>query len=91
MHKFTISILFIFVAGCSNQNESVPVTIYRERIEIGNSMTSFINSNDPTGNIAMTYCEEFRKLYEVHTGTKYICAPIAYEEYAPAIKWNLSN
>jgi hypothetical protein len=88
---FLLIFIFIFISGCSEKNVSVPVTLYKERIESGNSITSFVNSNDQNGKIAMTYCEEFRQLYEVHTGTKYICAPIAYKEFTPSIKWNISN
>ncbi len=90
MHKFLFVFVFL-VIGCTEKNVSIPVTLYKERILSGNSITSFINSNDPSGNIAMKYCEEFRKLYQVQTGTKYICAPIAYKEFAPSIKWNISN
>jgi hypothetical protein len=89
--KFLLLFLLFTTVGCNVNNESVPVTLYRDKIESGNSMTSFINSNDPSGKTAMTYCEEFRKLYEVHNGEKFICAPIAYKEFAPSIKWNLSN
>jgi hypothetical protein len=91
------SIKFIFyfcflITGCSEKNGSIPVTLYRDRIESGNSITSFVNANDPSGSIAMTYCEEFRKLYEVtNKEHKFICAPIAYKDFAPTIKWNLSN
>ena len=89
--KPILLIIIFLITSCSKKNESVPVTLYRDRIEAGNSITSFINSSDSSGRIAMTYCEEFRKLYEVHTGGKFICAPIAYKEFAPNIKWNLSN
>jgi hypothetical protein len=91
MNKITFLMILILIAGCSEKNVSVPITLYKERIESGNSITSFINSNDQNGKIAMTYCEEFRQLYEVHTGTKYICAPIAYKVFAPTIKWNLTD
>jgi nitrous oxide reductase accessory protein NosL len=88
---FLITTIFI-ISGCDQvhqKNQSVPVTLYKNKVESGNSMTSFLNSNDPEGKIAMTYCNEFRKLYEVDTGEKYVCAPIAYKEFAPSIKWNL--
>ena len=93
MVKFICIFIFSFlITGCSEKNASIPVTLYRDRIESGNSITSFVNANDPSGNIAMTYCEEFRKLYEVtNTEHKFICAPIAYKDFAPTIKWNLSN
>ena len=90
--KKLVLIFFLFsTVGCNVKNESLPITLYRDKIESGNSITSFINSDDPSGKTAMTYCEGFRKLYEVHTGDKFICAPIAYKEFAPSIKWNLSN
>jgi hypothetical protein len=75
----------------AKKNESIPVTLYRNKVEPGNSMTSFVNSNDPDGKIAMAFCDEFRKLYEVHTRAKYVCAPISYKEYTPNVKWNISN
>ena len=91
--KKLVLIFFLFsTVGCNVKNESAPITLYRDKIESGNSMTSFINSNDPSGRTAMTYCEEFRKLYEVtNKEHKFICAPIAYKDFAPTIKWNLSN
>lgn len=90
-YKFMAISFVVFILGCNEKNESIPVTLYRDRVESGNSMTSFVNSNDPDGKIAMTFCEEFRKLYEVQAGEKYICAPISYKEFAPSIKWNISN
>ncbi len=87
-----VILIFVLITGCSEKNGSIPVTLYRDRIESGNSITSFVNANDPSGSIAMTYCEEFRKIYEVtNKEHKFICAPIAYKDFAPAIKWNLSN
>jgi hypothetical protein len=100
---FYVFFLIIFSSLCHAQNfkstsvqsakknESIPVTLYRDRVESGNSMTSFVNSNDPDGKIAMAFCDEFRKLYEVHTRAKYVCAPISYKEYTPNVKWNISN
>jgi hypothetical protein len=90
-NKFIFCFCFL-ITGCSEKNVSIPVTLYRDRIESGNSITSFVNTNDPSGSIAMTYCEEFRKIYEVtNKEYKFICAPIAYKGFAPTIKWNLSN
>ena len=89
--KLTFITLMFLVVGCSEKNESIPVTLYKDKVESGNSMTSFVNSNDPAGKTAMTFCEEFRKLYEVSTGEKFVCAPISYKEFAPSIKWNLSK
>jgi hypothetical protein len=85
-----IPILFL-VLSCGQKNESIPVTLYRDKVESGNSMTSFINSNDPAGKTAMAFCEEYRKLTEVATGEKFVCAPISYKEFSPSVKWNISN
>lgn len=87
-----VILILVLITGCSEKNGSIPVTLYRDGIESGNSITSFVNANDPSGSIAMKYCEEFRKLYEVtYKEHKFICAPIAYKDFAPTIKWNLFN
>ena len=89
--NLAITFVIFILLGCTEKNQSIPVTLYRDRVESGNSITSFINWNDPDGTIAMKYCEDFRKLYEIETGSKFVCAPIAYKEFAPKIRWNLSN
>lgn len=51
------------LSACGNDTKSQLVALYRNSVEPGNSIVSFINKNDETGQYATTHCENLKSIY----------------------------
>ena len=79
-------IAFLLLAACGLKNSQL-VVLYKNRVAPGNSVVSFLNHNDETGQYASQHCEELKQLYEARDEPiKYVCSTIVFDEFKPGIK-----
>ena len=83
---FYLIISLLILSACSKDDKSQLVVLYKGTVEAGNSIVSFINKNDDTGQYAMTHCENLRQQYIAQEKVKYICSTIVFDDFKPAIK-----
>jgi len=60
--------------------------LYKSSVAPGNSVVSFINRDDETGQFATAHCESLKELYKSKERIDYICSTIVFDEYKPSIK-----
>ena len=83
---FYLYISLLILSSCSNDDESQLVVLYRDTVEPGNSVVSFINKNDKTGQFATSHCENLRQQYIAKEKINYICSTIVFDDFKPSIK-----
>ena len=83
---FYLIISLLIVSGCSNDDKSQLVVLYRGTVEPGNSVVSFINKNDESGQFATSHCESLRQLYIAKDKINYVCSTIVFNDFKPSIK-----
>ena len=76
----------ILLSACGNDTKSQLIVLYRSSVEPGNSVVSFINKNDGTGQYATTHCENLKSIYMEKEKIIYICSTIVFDEFKPSIK-----
>jgi hypothetical protein len=89
-YLFIVASIVLVLAGCFQNERSVtsqPITLYRDTVNSGNSMTSLVNHNDPNGVIALKHCEDLRELYEKQYFRRFICSSESFSEFIPKIRW----
>lgn len=74
------------LSACGNGTKSQLVVLYRSSVEPGNSIVSFLNKNDETGQYAATHCENLKSIYIEKERTNYICSTVVFDEFKPSIK-----
>ena len=95
--KKTVAIATIFVVallqitGCDSKKPSQVITLYKGSIANGNSIVNFVDYADPNGAQAQGFCEDMRDLYSRKWHETYYCSSVQFKEFAPTIKWNLSD
>jgi hypothetical protein len=77
---------FTLLSACGNDTKSQLVVLYRNSVEPGNSIVSFINKNDETGQYATTHCENLKSIYMEKEKINYICSTVVFDEFKPSIK-----
>ena len=85
----SIFILFLattLLSACGNDTKSQLVVLYRGSVESGNSLISFINKNDETGQHATVHCENLKSMYMEKEKINYICSTVVFDEFKPSIK-----
>jgi hypothetical protein len=85
-HFLILSLLLMTQLIACTAKGSQLVVLYRGSVDPGNSIVSFINNADETGQFATSHCEELRHLYEIREKTKYFCSTVVFEAFKPAIK-----
>jgi hypothetical protein len=83
---FYLIISLLILPSCSNDDKSQLVVLYKGTVEPGNSVISFVNKNDKTGQFATTHCENLRRLYIAREKINYICSTIVFDDFKPSIK-----
>ncbi len=83
---FYLTISLLILSACSKDDKSQLVVLYKSTVEAGNSVVSFVNKNDETGQYAMTHCENLRQQYMTQEKIMYICSTIVFDDFKPAIK-----
>ena len=83
---FYLIVSLLILSGCNNDDKSQLVVLYRGTVEPGNSVVSFINKNDKTGQFATSHCESLRQLYIAKDKINYICSTIVFNDFKPSIK-----
>ncbi len=91
MNRKTCAAVFgvLLFSGCGIQpskEASQLVVLYKERVASGNSLVSFVNHNDPTGQYALKHCEELREIYSSREKIPHICSTIMFADFRPRIK-----
>ena len=87
--KIYITVLFLastLLTSCGNDTKSQLVVLYRNSVEPGNSIVSFINKDDETGQYATTHCENLKSVYIEKEKINYICSTVVFDEFKPSIK-----
>lgn len=85
----TIGCVALLLNACGNQSSgeaSQLVVLYKGEVAPGNSMVSFLNHNDPTGQYASKHCEALRDAYSQKEGIPYVCSTVVFPEFQPKIK-----
>ena len=80
-----VSFFILGLTAC-NSRQSQLVVLYKESVDPGNSVVSFLNHDDETGRFASIHCNELKQLYEMKEHIKYICSTVVFEEFKPSIK-----
>ena len=83
---FYLIISLLILSSCSNDDKAQLVILYRGAVEPGNSVVSFLNKNDKTGQFATIHCENLRQLYIAKEKINYICSTIVFDDFKPSIK-----
>jgi hypothetical protein len=73
------------LAACEERKSQL-VVLYKYSVAPGNSVVSFINQNDETGQFAATHCEKLRQLYISQEKIDFICSTVVFDEFKPSIK-----
>ncbi len=80
-------ILGTVLIGCSENNESRPVTLYKYSVSAGNGVVTFVTYNDINGSFSMEHCEVLKQEYLKKYNEKYICAIRLDNDYLPDVEW----
>ena len=83
---FYLTISLLILSACSKDDKSQLVILYKGTLEAGNSVVSFINKNDETGQFAMIHCDNLKQQYIAQEKVKYICSTTVFDDFKPAIK-----
>lgn len=90
MNKVVTAIcVTLLLSACGNQSSgeaSQLVVLYKGEVGPGNSIVSFLNHNDPTGQYASKHCEAIREVYSAKEGIPYVCSTVVFPEFRPEIK-----
>ena len=79
-------ISLLILSSCSNGDKSQLVILYKDKVEPGNSIVSFLNKNDKTGQFATVHCENLKQQYIAKEKINYICSTIVFDDFKPSIK-----
>lgn len=82
----TILLSIVAITSCGDTERSQLVVLYKSSVSPGNSVVSFVNHNDESGQLASVHCEELRRVYEAKEGIRYICSTVVFDEFKPTIK-----
>lgn len=86
-HYFLYLIISLFIlSSCGSEEKSQLVVLYRYKVEPGNSVVSFINKNDITGQFASIHCENLRQQYIAKEEINYVCSTKIFDDFKPSIK-----
>ena len=81
-----LALVSTLLSACGNDTKSQLVVLYRSSIEPGNSIVSFVNKNDETGQYASIHCENLKSIYMEKEKIIYICSTVVFDEFKPSIK-----